>query len=126
MKLSDQDRELWRLSMKDVKPLDQTPLATLSAPQKPTVAQPQKPPGTWDLHGLTLSEAYQLTLREVQQAPASWRYQTFITGKSGRMNQEFSHWLSNNSNVRRIEPLGNGGAYRVWFRNPGKATGRRS
>ena len=126
MKPSDQDRELWRLSMKDVKPLDHTPVATPSSPHKPTVAQPQKPPGTWDLHGLTLSEAYQLTLSQVQQAPASWRYQTFITGKSGRMNQEFSHWLANNSNVRGIEPLGSGGAYRVWFRNPGKATGRRS
>lgn len=104
--------------MKDVKPLDRSALANPPTPGRPAIAQPQRPPGTWDLHGLTLSEAYQLTRGQVQQASQSWRYQTFITGKSGRMNQEFSQWLENCNHVRKIEPLGSGGAYRVWFRKP--------
>lgn len=115
MSLSDKDRELWRMAMKDVKPFYHDHVAPVSLP---VFAAKLPPPQrhTWDLHGMTVRQAHELTLQQINQLQHTYRFATFITGKSGQMNQEFRHWLEGNPHVRNIEVSNDGGAYRVWFK----------
>ena len=115
MPISDKDREIWRMAMRDVKPLscEQLPQTTLitSMPKKPVTVR-----HTWDLHGMTLSQAHQFTLRQVNEQKNSHKWMMFITGKSGQMNQEFKHWLARNPHVTKVDITNDGGAYKVWFK----------
>jgi DNA-nicking Smr family endonuclease len=115
MGISDKDRELWRMTMKDVKPLHvcQVPLAPMTQKSSPP---PNTVKHTWDLHGMTLKDAHDLTLNQIEDLKHSHKYATFITGKSGIMKQEFTHWLDQNPLVRKVDVINGGGAYRVWFK----------
>lgn len=101
--------------MQDVTPLshgvEPDPLRPL--PRCPGSLTPRH---TWDLHGMTVSQAHELTLNQIHQLHSKYKYVTFITGKSGQMNQEFRHWLDRHPQVRNIEVSNDGGAYRVWFK----------
>ena len=114
MPLSDRDREIWRMAMKDVKPLGSScapdPIMNL-----PRAKPPTKDIQMWDLHGMTLDQAHELTLREVDRHLGHKGSVTFITGKSGQINQEFQHWLDRYPGVKTVESINGGGAYRVWF-----------
>lgn len=103
------------MAMKDVQPLDHDQVAPV---QSPLLASklPQPPRHTWDLHGMTVSQAHELTLSQIHQLQSKYKFVTFITGKSGQMNQEFRHWLDRHPHVRNIEVSNDGGAYRVWFK----------
>lgn len=117
MPISDKDRELWRMVMQDVTPLHHdvvTPEPTCVSSIK---AQPcPDAHHTWDLHGMTLQDAHAKVQSEIAHARHTFKYMTFITGKSGQMQKEFSHWLSQQAHVHRCEPLNGGGAYRIWFK----------
>ena len=116
MALTDRDRELWRAAMKDVKPLDKNSVVT-SQPRASVVTKPEiRQHHTWDLHGMTLKEAHQHTLSQIEQQHQDWRFVTFVTGKSGQMRHEFESWLSTNPHVKSVESTNDGGAYRVWFK----------
>ena len=117
MGISKQDQELWQLMMRDTLPLN-TPHVIAPPPRlakrQSTVDNPHH--HTWDLHGMTLGEGYQFSLDKIHDQQGNYKFVTFITGKSGQMNQEFVHWLDQNPHVRKVEPTNNGGAYKVWFR----------
>jgi DNA-nicking Smr family endonuclease len=117
MPISDKDRELWRMVMQDVKPL-QHDVVTPEPTCVPRInTQPHTTPShTWDLHGMTLQDAHALVQSEISQSQHTFKYMTFITGKSGQMQKEFSNWLSQHAHVHRCEPLNGGGAYRIWFK----------
>jgi DNA-nicking Smr family endonuclease len=115
MSLSDKDREIWRMAMRDVKPLPQTTPPELIS-KIPSAKPPARDSHIWDLHGMTINQAHELTLNQVQQHSGQRRSVTFITGKSGQMNREFPQWLDLHPGVRRIDSLNGGGAYRVWFK----------
>ena len=102
--------------MKDVKPItcDHVPETPQVPPKPKSICQISH---TWDLHGLTLAQAYQLTQAQISHSHSRWRYMTFVTGKSGQINKEFSQWLERNPHVRNIEVTNDGGAYKVWFKS---------
>lgn len=102
--------------MKDVQPLHDT---RVPSAQREITINPKSQTGgkhTWDLHGMTISEAHDLTMNQIDHLKNSHKYVTFITGKSGIMNQEFTHWLDGNPQVRKVDVINGGGAYRVWFK----------
>jgi DNA-nicking Smr family endonuclease len=115
MPLSDKDREIWRMAMQGVKPIthDQVP-QTLLIPfkSKPTCELTH----TWDLHGMTLMDAYARVNTQIDQSRLSFPYMTFITGKSGHMQKEFPDWLRHHPHVQRVDATNDGGAYKVWFK----------
>lgn len=115
MPISDKDREIWRKAMQGVQPIqhDQVPRTSQSCVQIHPVSNVNH---TWDLHGMTLMDAHEKVNREIDQSRESFKYMTFITGKSGQMQKEFAHWLTTNSHVSRCEPLNDGGAFRIWFK----------
>lgn len=116
MPLSDKDRELWQVVTRDVKPLFTNQYVDIhTSSVKITNSSPHSQP-VWDLHGMTLDQAHQLTLHQVHEHHKTWKSMTFITGKSGQMNHEFQHWLGHNPLISRVENVNGGGAYRVWFR----------
>jgi DNA-nicking Smr family endonuclease len=118
MGMSEQDQQLWAAAMKHVQPLHVTHTVN-HAPLAEKISRiPHSRPAhhTWDLHGMALGEGYQFSLDKIHAQQGNYKFVTFITGKSGQMNQEFVQWLDNNPHVRKVEPVNNGGAYRVWFR----------
>lgn len=117
MGISKQDQELWQKMMRDTVPLTTTPMVAPIAncyKTKSTVDRNQR--HTWDLHGMTVGQGYQFSIDKILAQHTSYKFVTFITGKSGQMNQEFVHWLDKNPHVRLVESTNNGGAYKVWFR----------
>jgi DNA-nicking Smr family endonuclease len=84
-----------------------------------TVFEPSagKPPSrTLDLHGLTVADAYQAVICHI----SLWRDQTknvtVITGRSGRIAEEFPSWLQNLSEISQVLPLNGGGAFKLIYR----------
>jgi len=71
-----------------------------------------------DLHGLTIQQAFNTTnlFLERHYAVGS-REITIITGKNGKINEEFPHWCENYSFVSNCDPLidthGQVGAYLI-------------
>ena len=121
-RLSDEDREAWRWAMRDTQPLANCQLPAIplaNKPQPPTNSKPK--PTLWDLHGLTLNEAYQLVKGESKPGETTPRYVQFITGRSGEMRRQLPLWLASNPHVRSVEPTGNGGSFRVWFKTAKKS-----
>ena len=115
MPISDKDREIWRMAMQDVKPIQHDKVPSTS--HAPVQVHPVRNVNhTWDLHGMTLMDAHAKVNREIDESRQSFKYMTFITGKSGQMQKEFAHWLATNSHVHRCEPLNDGGAFRIWFK----------
>jgi DNA-nicking Smr family endonuclease len=114
---SPSDLELWSKAIEDVTPLQKKhvvlPAHSCSVIKQPSTA-PQKQ--VWDLHGHTLSEAWALTQHEIQHS--SHTRLTFITGKSGAINQEFLSWLEHNRQIKSVKPVRGGGAYQVDLKKP--------
>ena len=115
MPLSDKDREIWRIAMQNVKPItsDQVPLTSNSSVK---LNRESNVNHTWDLHGMTLMDAHAKVNSEIAQSRESFKYMTFITGKSGTMQKEFPDWLRNHPHVHKVDATNNGGAYKVWFK----------
>jgi hypothetical protein len=114
-RLSQQDQLIWDHYKQDVKPIlhDKVP----SASHFPVKVRPVRNVNhTWDLHGMTLMDAHATVNREIDESRNSFKYMTFITGKSGQMQKEFPDWLRHHPHVHRCEPLNDGGAFRIWFK----------
>ena len=109
-----EDRTLWTLFIKDIQPLKQTGVTC-----QPTL--PVRLPSmtgcrhTLDLHGLMVMEAYARTMAFVAEARDNYKFVTVVTG-SGRIREEFAHWLAGHPDVRTVDLLAGGGAFRVYFR----------
>lgn len=101
--------------MQDVKPITHDKVPSTS--HAPVQVHPVRNVNhTWDLHGMTLMDAHAKVNREIDESRQLFKYMTFITGKSGRMREEFAHWLAQNAHVSRCEPTHDGGAFRIWFK----------
>lgn len=87
-----------------------------------------RPPGGIDLHGDTVQRAYERVRETVAEARAAGRRElVVVTGRSGRINAEFPVWAARDPDVRALEPLRGGGAYRIRLRkarDAGMAPGR--
>ena len=78
---------------------------------KLVVAPRRAEPRCLDLHGLDVREAHHRTMEYLQTTHA--RSVTVVTGRSGRIRQEFCRWLEQCESVHRVEELNGGGAFRV-------------
>ena len=84
---------------------------------KPKLPQRLPPPSTTlDCHGMTLSEAHQATMAHIQGWTGLARNLVVITGRSGRMCQEFPAWVVGHKSVAKVEPLNGGGAFHIKLR----------
>lgn len=107
------DHYLWSIVRARCVPLGQP------VPGDPVTArlEPAPKPGRLDLHNLTLAEAHVRTRAFIDEARASGKREIeIITGRSGKIRIEFPSWAAENDDVRAIEPLRGGGAYRVRLR----------
>jgi dsDNA-specific endonuclease/ATPase MutS2 len=117
MSVSEADRKLWQAYVSDVTPLSHVHVTPTPAPVPritPSVTQHVSP--ILDLHGMTLQDAHALVQSEISQSQHTFKYMTFITGKSGQMQKEFPDWLRHHPHVSRVDETNTGGAYKVWFK----------
>jgi hypothetical protein len=114
--MTPEDRKLWKLVTDGISPLVFT--STVSPP----VARPRPlmPPRgrfrpTLDLHGLTLAQAHNETRQFIYEAKVFYglKYVRVITGLSGSIRREFPLWVAMLPQVRTIEPLNGGGAFKI-------------
>lgn len=78
-----------------------------------------------DLHGLTIQTAFQKTNDFlVSHSTIGTKVVTIITGKSGKINDEFPYWCSNFPFIRECTPIkdsrGNFGSFMVYFKKPNR------
>ena len=113
--MKPRDRELWEQTITDVTRIPcnrQRP----DPPKRKRFYRDDPDPRRIDLHGLTVNDAHKTTGRFLDDSRArGLRDVTIITGRSGAIRDEFERWMEN-SGVRRVEPLRNGGSYRVRLR----------
>ena len=112
---TSEEIELWLQVMNGTAKIERQPLS--QPPQaRPPKPRPQPVPSrTVDLHGLTLAQAHDRILAQLDLWKGLTRSLVFVTGKSGLIRQEFSRWLQHHSAVSRIETLNGGGAFRVYY-----------
>jgi len=116
MFISERDRSLWKRIASTV--------TRLGLPQPcrpammPIIMSSIAFPTTLDLHGYKIHDAYLKTIEYLKNA----RYHNLktviiITGKSGKINEEFPYWLDKMSFIRSINQINGGGAWRVIIKN---------
>jgi DNA-nicking Smr family endonuclease len=115
MPLRDEDKTLWQQAMKDVQPLISSHVSCPPPSIPKILPKLHTAHHTWDLHGMTLSEAHQLAVSKIHNN-TEFNSMLFITGKSGSIQQEFLHWLQGCKGVRKVVPLAGGGSFRVYFK----------
>ena len=109
--------ELWHSVMNGTTQIHRQTLPTSPTPRAPR-PQPMSLSRTVDLHGLTLEQAHRRTIEQLDAWKGLTRNLVFVTGKSGRIREEFSRWLEGYPGVSRVETLDGGGAFRVHYPKP--------
>lgn len=110
---------LWALITKTVRPLGvkgPMPHAPMlnARDVKPSI-RPWHP--VLDLHGMTLHDAHRAVREHIANARRhQWKKITVITGRSGDIFQEFTHWLEGQP-IRSYQLQKNGGSYILWLEN---------
>ncbi len=108
--LTQEDRELWKKITDSV---------TTSVFYPATAIRPYAVRGEYllDLHGLTVAQAHaQFKSFITQNSLRNSKYVTIITGLSGIIQREFPFWTISMPEIRRIETLNGGGAFKVYLR----------
>lgn len=116
--MNDIDKEEWLRAVNGVQPLEQK--QTVSQKDKPVFTTTPREVLTYDLHGMTVQQAFDHTVKLVERAYEYGLPQiTVITGKSGQIRREFESWIDNpviGKFVRFMRPLPNGGSFVVYLR----------
>jgi DNA-nicking Smr family endonuclease len=116
--MEDNDKEEWMRAINGVQPLDQK--QTISMKNVPVFTGPTKEVLTYDLHGMTVQQAFDHTIKLCARGyECNMSQITIVTGKSGQIRREFEAWLENPSisrYVRGFRPLPNGGSFYVYLR----------
>lgn len=114
--LTEEERRLWLVVTKGVKPLASSPVSPYEYPSTKLVVAPRYDnfDPVLDLHGLTIQEAYQRVHDHIYSAKQNkTRKLVIITGKSGPINQELTRWIENRSEISSIKAMNGGGAWEV-------------
>jgi len=113
-----EDEELWKQVTEGLIPLVFTPTAAAIRPPARLPVRYRPFSRTIDLHGLTLNDAHTQTKRVVYEAKVFYglKYVTIITGLSGQIRHEFPFWVEALPEVRRVEALSGGGAFKVFLK----------
>jgi hypothetical protein len=126
-KLTKSDTSIWARIARTIRPLGvKGPMPTApiisAADIKPSI-RPWHP--VLDLHGMTLHDAHRAFREHVKTARRlQWKKITVITGRSGDIFREFTHWLADQP-VRSYQLQSNGGSYTIWLEH-GPSTQTRS
>lgn len=106
------DAHLWDIVKKRCTPLgDPLPADTLGRLYLSLEAD------SLDLHNLTIHEAHDRSRHFISCAREAGKGSVeIITGRSGEIRREFETWATLHPDVRGIQPLNGGGAFRVKLR----------
>ena len=112
--MSPEDIELWTQFTQGILPLVVKPVAPVVRPAHRAAPRRSTFSPTLDLHGLTVALAHAETKRLVRDSMIyGLRFVTVITGLSGPIRHEFPLWTETMPEVKRVEPLNGGGAFKV-------------
>lgn len=106
--MSEDDKALWKTVTDTV-----VPLGNPGSKKKPLRVFPITEPSILDLHGLTVQEAYDITMAFL--GTTTHESVTIITGRSGIIRAEFERWVENLKVVRSTTSV-NDGAFLVRLR----------
>lgn len=113
------DLRLWTHVRRSVTPLGQP----CPGPVRRPVHGPRH--AAMDLHGDTVEAAYGRVRGGIAAARTVGRREiVVVTGRSGAIRAEFPTWAALNPDIRAIEGLPGGGAYRIHLRRSSPAPGR--
>jgi len=118
MDTNNEDQDAWKQAVAGVQPLDVK--QTISMKDRPIYSSPPKEVLGYDLHGMTVQQAFEHTVKLCARA---FNYHinaiTIVTGKSGQIRREFEGWLDNpalSQYVRYSRVQSNGGSYVVYLK----------
>ena len=112
--LSDAELLLWHKVMSGSEIIESPIASTISRPL-PIVVRDHNFKSRLDLHGLTIMEAYTSVMNHIDRAiENNHKKITVITGKSGKICEEFPEWIKNSKNVKRYELKNNKGSWTIW------------
>lgn len=116
--MTREDAELWKRVTEGLQSLLPKPRAPVIRPDAPlSVRRHRARFTTLDLHGLTLQQAHAEALAHVRAGKAAGlKYVTVITGLSGEIRREFRYWIEPLPEVRKVETLNGGGAFKVFLK----------
>jgi dsDNA-specific endonuclease/ATPase MutS2 len=114
---NNEDMEAWQRAVNGVYRLDEK--QTVSMKDKPVFTSPVREVLSYDLHGMTVQQAFDHTIKLCARA---YEYHlnniTIITGKSGQIRREFEAWLEHPELakfVRFFRCQSNGGSFVVYL-----------
>lgn len=119
--MSPEDKEIWKKVTDGVIPLTFTPeAAAIRSPalvvnRQYTLNNRYFSP-TLDLHGMSINQAHSETKTFFYKAKLfKLKYVRIITGLSGQIKREFPYWLEHMPEIRRVEMLNGGGAFKIYL-----------
>ena len=69
-----------------------------------------------DLHGMTIQQAFNNVRMFIEEHWSEGsKYVVIVTGKSGKISDEFTSWCSNLLQIRTIEPIGDTDTPGAWL-----------
>jgi DNA-nicking Smr family endonuclease len=114
----DEDLDAWKQATNGVYPLESKQMPSMK--DRPIYTTPVKEALGYDLHGMTVQQAFNHTVKLCERA---YNYHinaiTIITGKSGQIRYEFESWLDNpalSQYVRYSRCQSSGGSFVVYLR----------
>lgn len=116
MALSPTDKALWARLTQGVRRLDGAPTSPIQGKNWLEATTPRQSAyhPSLDLHGLTIHAAHSAVLDHVYQGrQMGYRVLTVISGRSGQINAEMPRWLEGHRDVRSIESMNGGGAWKI-------------
>lgn len=115
-KLTADELALWEAFTRNIRPLARDQVAN-NPPNVFVCVSRDSFSYTLDLHGLSLHDAHARFTSFIWDAyDRGARYVTVITGRSGQIRVEFPEWAAKDRLIRYIEPLPNGGSFRVYVK----------
>ena len=115
--ISETDASLWAQLTRSITPMNDKHIAPI-IPKLPGRITPNyifKP--ILDLHGQTIHNAFNKVDQQLHQAhEIGWKRITVITGKSGPISSEFEEWVKARSEIKKIQPKNDRGAWVIWIK----------
>jgi DNA-nicking Smr family endonuclease len=116
-KIHNDDMEEWKRATNGVHKLEAKQMVSMK--DNPVYTSPAREILGYDLHGMTVQQAFEHTIKLLQRA---YEYHmdkfTIITGKSGQIRREFAGWLENPElakYVRYYRQQSSGGSFVVYI-----------
>ena len=115
--MTPDDKKIWEAVTKSIKLLDTNPAIIISPRVSTGTRGRWYMPTTLDLHGYGLDDAHQKSILFIKEAKYfKLKYVRIVTGLSGQIRREFPFWIERLPEVRRIEHMNGGGAFKVYLK----------